>query len=593
MLLAALPLVASHPGETEGDGALDERDHHQHGGASGHLAASSLNVELVGRLDLTNFEGRIADVTVFGHHAYLAGFDGGDCKRGGVHVVDVSDPANPARVGFIPAGQGTYVGEGVHVIRIDTPQFTGDVLVHNNEICGVEKPNTHGGVTLVDVTDPLNPVWLARGVGDRTNADGSVDAVAHEVHSAFLWQRGDKAYAVLVDNEEAADVDVLDVSDPRNPVLVAEHDLNGFGILQPDVHGQASFLHDMVVKEIGGHHVMLLSYWDGGYVRLLVDDPANPVFLDDTDFASADPERMARGHEITPEGNAHQAEFSHDNAFFLATDEDFDPYRLVAENADDGTSFSALQGSDVPQVAGDRTLAGRTVFVGRACNGDAAVPAASGDATIAVVERGLCTFTEKVANVEAAGGWAGVLVMNAEGADRCTALVNMAVAGGVPTLSIGRDTGFDLFDLAYDDAACRDGSVQLAPIAVGALGDAVSIRAVFDGWGYVHLYDAAGNEVDTYAIPESQDPAYASGFGDLSVHEVATDPDENLAYFSYYAGGFRVARFGADGITEVGHYVAEGGSNLWGVEVYEHEGETYVLASDRDSGLWLFRYTGP
>ena len=34
-------------------------------------------------------------------------------------------------------------------------------------------------------------------------------------------------------------------------------------------------LHDMVVKEIDGVQTLLASYWDGGYVLLNVDDPAN------------------------------------------------------------------------------------------------------------------------------------------------------------------------------------------------------------------------------------------------------------------------------------------------------------------------------
>ena len=101
-------------------------------------------------------------------------------------------------------------------------------------------------------------------------------------------------------------------------------------------------------------------------------------------------------------------------------------------------------------------------------------------------------------------------------------------------------------------------------------------------------------EIGTYALPESQDAAYASGFGDLSVHEVATDPDTNLAYISYYGGGFRVLEYGTDGLTEVGSFIDEGGNNFWGVEVIQHpNGEKYVLASDRDSGLYILQYTGP
>ena len=101
----------------------------------------------------------------------------------------------------------------------------------------------------------------------------------------------------------------------------------------------------------------------------------------------------------------------------------------------------------------------------------------------------------------------------------------------------------------------------------------------------------SATQIDTYAIPESQDPAYASGFGDLSVHEVAIDPEEPLAYLSYYAGGFRVLEYGTGGLTEVGAFIDEGGNNFWGVEVYERGGETYVLASDRDFGLYVFQYT--
>ena len=73
----------------------------------------------------------------------------------------------------------------------------------------------------------------------------------------------------------------------------------------------------------------------------------------------------------------------------------------------------------------------------------------------------------------------------------------------------------------------------------------------FDGWGYAHLYDAeTSEELDAFAIPESLDARFAAGFGDLSIHEFATDPTENLAYVSYYSGGIRVLRFSrADGLS--------------------------------------------
>jgi len=119
---------------------------------------------------------------------------------------------------------------------------------------------------------------------------------------------------------------------------------------------------------------------------------------------------------------------------------------------------------------------------------------------------------------------------------------------------------------------------------------------VFDGWGYTHLYDAnTSEELDAYAIPEAMDERYANGFGDLTVHEFATDPTTNLAYSSYYAGGMRVFQFSrAGGLTPVGKFIDEDGSNFWGVEAFtDAAGNRLIAGSDRDFGLQIFKYTGP
>jgi hypothetical protein len=124
----------------------------------------------------------------------------------------------------------------------------------------------------------------------------------------------------------------------------------------------------------------------------------------------------------------------------------------------------------------------------------------------------------------------------------------------------------------------------------------VSATTQFDGWGYAHLYDAKTSAlIDDFAIPEGIDERYASGFGDLSIHEFATDPETNLAYSSYYAGGLRVLRFSrASGLEEVGRFIDEGGSNFWGVEQFtDKDGNRLIAGSDRDYGLYIVKYTGP
>ena len=59
--------------------------------------------------------------------------------------MDISDPTKPKQVNFIRTSNDSYVGEGVQVIHIDTPEYKGDVLAMNNEICGAPNQHANGG----------------------------------------------------------------------------------------------------------------------------------------------------------------------------------------------------------------------------------------------------------------------------------------------------------------------------------------------------------------------------------------------------------------------------------------------------------------
>ena len=206
----------------------------------------------------------------------------------------------------------------------------------------------------------------------------------------------------------------------------------------------------------------------------------------------------------------------------------------------------------------------------------------------------MCSFQEKLDVVKAAGYDAGI-VFNTVRPD-CESLVFMLAAGDIPFVFVTRSTGLQILGQTLSADVCT----QASPPA-GSPASSVAIEAIFDGWGFVRLFEtsvpgkvgATGSiaSLDTFAIPESQDPAYAEGFGDLSVHEVALDPNprKKLAYVSYYAGGFRVLKYGPLGLREVGAFIDEGGNNFWGVEVHKIRGEQYVLASDRDFGLYIFK----
>lgn len=596
-------VASAHTGiDLISDGAIDNaKDTHahdaQHGPDEGHLeAVTSGPIEVISELAMSRVtEGGIADVAVHGDYAYLNSWGGaGNCGRNGTHVVDISDVENPVEVAFINSKEGSFPGEGAQVLSMSTASFTGDVLLTNNELCkdGVG----FGGINLYDVTDPTEPGNLSLGFGDYDDGKNR-KKTANQVHSVFGWQDGAKAYAVMVDNEEVTDVDIVDITNPRKPKLIAEHDLEAkFGVAEDDPGLSEVFLHDMVVKEIDGTQVMLLSYWDGGYVALDVDDPANPSLLAQSDFGSIDT-LPADGKPVPPEGNAHQAEFTLDDELVIAADEDFSPYALRAANTTDGTDLTASPGSNTPPLAAGQLISGTAVFAGRACTGDATMPSpAALGTTIAVVERGVCAFTEKVANIEAAGGYDAILIFNRTAADGCEASLGMTVEGGIPTFGVApRSEGFAIFGAAYDEAACLAGDGnQLAPIALGAVGDTLAFEEYFDGWGFVRLLDGQTlEEIDAYAIPESRDSFYATEYGDLSVHEVATSKqDAGLAYLSYYAGGIRVIEVDATtGITEVAAFIDEGGNNFWGIEAFERDGVEYIAASDRDKGLYILKYT--
>ena len=132
---------------------------------------------------------------------------------------------------------------------------------------------------------------------DDTSTTQNPAAVPNSAHSIFIWQDGAKAYAVIVDNTELHDVDIFDITNPRAPVFIGDHDLDelaeaqGLDIIDNSANGNTVFNHDMVVKEINGVSVMLVSYWDAGYVQLDVTDPAHPIIISDSEFDQLDPLR--------------------------------------------------------------------------------------------------------------------------------------------------------------------------------------------------------------------------------------------------------------------------------------------------------------
>jgi hypothetical protein len=622
---AAIPLPATGWNPEDGPPPAAEPPPHE---GPGHLPPGSRNMKLVSKLRLTDVEGGIADVAAFRKFAYLNKFSP-ECASNpggtgtGVEIVDISKPKRPRNVGFIPAEANSYLGEGIHVVRADTPSFKGDILIHNNETCNATQP-VESGASLWDVTNPRNPRPLSLHFGDT---DPAVPGQTyHTTHSAQLFvqrnvlRRGkDRVIATLQDNQDLQDVDIFDVSNPRAPVKLAEVGLEDWpGAQGSYANGDTVFHHDMQHKRIRGHDYLLVSYWDAGQVLLNIDDPANPVFVGDSDFRFPDP--LMPQFEI-PEGNSHQSYWDADSEFIISTDEDFSPFRTNFEltSGPNAGPYGAGEFGFTPPIdslPGGTIGGGPTVFGGRGCinagpnagpdavAGEPAPPPASavpgtGPKTV-VFSRGGCFFSTKIAAGQDLG-YDVVIVGQSHGGTRNGLLPDGFFCGGqghdynevAPAICIGHRA----MHLMFNDTPEYTG-VEGGDIPVGTVGESYSASTVFDGWGYVQLHDARDPNlriIDSYAVPEALDEAFAEGFGILSVHEVKTDPrrSKNLAYLSYYNAGARVVEFSnRRGLVEKGFFIDEGGVHFWGTFPHRLKGRgaPLLLFSDRDSGLYILKF---
>jgi hypothetical protein len=612
----------------------------QHGTTEDHLPGSSENVDLLGKIKLTSHEGDISDVTALqtedGRWFAYVGDWGAHCPTGGVRIVDITDPTNPQRAGFLNSPGFGYVTEGLQALHLDTPDFTGDILIVSNEWCreSGNPKNMPGGFNIWDITEPTAPVKLVEGFGDF---DLHGDR-ANEAHSVIAWDAGDRAFAAAIDNEEIEDVDLFEITDPSNPVgpifetALMEVNTNAYGT------EQTSHDYDVLQFPDGTWHLMV-SDWDAGWIDLDVTDPENAFVAGDFDYAECD---QVVPTACPPEGNAHQGEWNSTGTVFVGTDEDFSPYRLPIEVTEQtgpnqpevGTLYAAGEFSWTVPVATlpDGTVNGPTVFGGYGCPGDPVPdpsvlgPLGPDEESIVVFQRGpvddpnapgeSCFFSDKVRSGEEAGFDVVIIAdhhVGSQGGHHPDSFLcgsqGSEVLGTAHGLCSGHRFMHEIFGYPVDfTLPYPEGDPDDLEPDIGDLGAKITASSQFDGWGYSRVLDTSGEdpvELAQITIPETADEAFASGFGDLTVHEVEVprgDPNEGgpnvdddlLAYFSWYAGGLRVVDISdPSNPTEVGHYIDEAGNNFWGVALAEDQnGDRIILASDRDYGLFIFRYTG-
>ena len=527
--------------------------------------------------------GSITDVWAWGDYAYVGTFDVPFCTldETGVRIVDISDPTVPHQVGFIPSPPNTRANDP-KVWHIDTSSFSGEILVVSNEVCGngfiprleaqgVTFGGGQGGISIWDVSDPLKPRAMKK------------NFLKFQVHNTFLWQQDDRAYTLVVDDENLRDVHIVDVTKPWSPKEIAVTGAPDWPDATDNIGLGEVFLHDGWVQEDPEdptHVYAYLSYWDLGMVILDVTDPANPVFVSDTDYPDPDPLS-----KVAPDGNSHVTVPSADGQLVLMGDEDFSPNELVDAELDfDGATYDALEADFTFPIfrLPASTMTGPVVWTGGVgCTPDQ-IPDAPSTGAIALIQRGVCFFQDKAESADDKG-YAGFIVAN--DAARGDALLNMAPRDDgpyppIPGVFVGHSTGE---------------AMKTAP--VGQLGGTVTAVGVFNGWGYLRVIDVADKEgpveVGEFATEGVFDPSLTpfDGSGDRTMHNVVVD-DATTAYISWYAEGMRVVDFSDPAApTEIAHFVDTSavGSNFWGVYLHTlSDGTEVILGSDRNTGLWIF-----
>ncbi len=159
------------------------------------------------------------NVRVLGKYAYLVRDDG-------MHIIDVSDPTRPVKVGHWVNG---YTND-VKLVVAGAKTFA---LIADN-------PSK-----IVDVTDPTMPMTVAQ--------------VNESAHTVFTETRNDKVYAYWGNYD--ATCPVYDVTNPAMPQKLGSFQTDG------------PFVHDMMVD----NGIAYLNAWSAGFYRVDYTNPAAPV----------------------------------------------------------------------------------------------------------------------------------------------------------------------------------------------------------------------------------------------------------------------------------------------------------------------------
>lgn len=583
-------------------------------GGSTRIAANAVedNFQLLGHLELPG-ESPHGDVFFYDHGGAVGKFAyvgtwSANCSGTGVKVIDVNDPTDPTLVALAGSGSGIS-NEDMVVRRIGDR----DVLAIGVQICGEEG---QGGVRLIDVTDPVNPVELS-----------FLPMPAGGVHELDLVVRPDgRALALLavpfVEFENTyfganagGEFRIVDVTDPVNPVEIADWGIiadsslpipAGNDEISSSFQGLGYFaaIYDHSARAADDGMTAYVSYWDAGILKFDISDPADPVLLSRTTYPlDADGD----GHSMTPYDVGGRR-------YILQNDEDGEALSpaVVTSSATRSQRFAGIEEFWAPTLL---TEVGRVVgSVHDAGDGCEAADYAGSAGKIVLADfvdpfyEGVipgwtvpCDIVEQV--LLAADAGAKALLSNLISPDDAypypfSVEEDLSAAEGMPVVQISDiDEAAEAIRSVLATGRPVKASLTPRPAALGFL--RVFDEGVgkdVDGDGIVEL-----RQVGEFSdLPHVIGEPFPSEDGSFLIHNTEVNGDR--AYSSWYSHG--IVALDLTRPTNpflAGQFVPDPSSNfpevfgppyplVWGVAIDPATGIVY--ASDMRSGLWIAEPTG-
>jgi hypothetical protein len=291
----------------------------------------SPNLEVVANNSLGD-RGFNGDVWAHKGYAYVGHWGFQDWASGSKNRFCPEEPKSGVAVVKVDGGGATWVstlqnpaGTSAEDVVVYTAHDGRDIAVAGIQWCGGSRydANADRGLMLWDVTKPEEPVQIGylktacctRGVHEfevEHHANGGTYAYATVPTSRYPDANTPSGYR---DENGDGDFRMIDITDPSSPTQVSNWGIQDIG--GPFYAGQGcdpdpNYGHG-AEPSLDGQSVFL-SYWDSGFIKLDVTNPATPVFKGRTVYpANAD-------------GDAHSSNYDDARELLFTADEDFCPH---------------------------------------------------------------------------------------------------------------------------------------------------------------------------------------------------------------------------------------------------------------------------